>query len=270
MKKSLIALSLLFLFSACEEEYDTSLESAEAQLVVEAELLENRFAQVKLSKSTDYFSSEPIPVVNDAQVSLVNLNNGSRELLQNQGEGRYIGNTIKGEAGESYRLEIDYSGTLYQATSTLYSPVEITDITFNAFSGGNPFGGQGPTDGYLVLSSFESVGKDVYYRLEYELEDTTVADGYYLADAGPKGQVLRFGTPQVIVEKSERFRIRIRSIDRATYTYFNGLASLSGSGFGGGPGGSATPFNPISNFEPSILGYFAASSYSQLDTIAPN
>ena len=270
MKKTILYLSLLSLFIACEEEYDVDLDAVKAQLVVEAELIEDEFTLVKLSKTTDYFSTEKIPTVNNAIVSLENLNDGSREILQNQGSGIYRGSTIIGEVNTSYLLDIEYAGETYQAISTLNPPVEISDITFNAFTGGNPFGGEGPTEGYIVISSFESIGNEVYYQVEYELEDSTAGTGYYLVNAGSDGQMLRFGTPQVIVEKSDSLSVRIRSLDKGAYTYLNGLAELSGSGFGGGPGGSATPYNPISNFEPSILGYFAASSFSQLDTIAPN
>lgn len=270
MKKTILYLSLIAIFSACEEEFDVDLDGVEAQLVVEAEIVENRFAEVRLTKTTDYFSQESIPSVNDAVVSLEYLNDGTKEVLQHQGGGIYTGSSILGVANGRYRLDIDYEGQIYSATSTLHPSVEISEVTFNAFTGGNPFGGEGPVEGFIILSSFESVGNEVYYQVEYDLADSTAATGYYLVDAGPQGQVLRFGTPQVIVEKSDSLSIRIRSLDRGAYTYISGLAELSGSGFGGGPGGSATPYNPISNFEPSILGYFAASSYTQLDTIAPN
>lgn len=270
MKKIYIYLSLVALFSACEEEFDVNLNGVEPQLVVEAKLEENDVVKVNLSQSTNYFSQEAIPTVNDAVLSLENLQNGQREVLQNQGGGLYIGNTILGEANVAYRLQIDYAGLQYTATSTLHPAVNISEVSFEEFSGGGPFGGDGPSEGYLILSSFESAGDKVYYQVEYDLEDSTRADGYYLVDAGNEGQTLRFATPQVIVEKSESLRIRIRSLDQGAYTYYSGLAELSGSGFGGGSGGSATPYNPISNFEPSILGYFAASSYAQLDTVAPN
>lgn len=270
MKKIFVYLSFIAVFSACEEEFDVDLDGVEAQLVVEAEIVENDYALVKLSKTTDYFSQEAIPAVTDAVVSLENLSDGSREVLQHQGAGVYQGSSIMGETNANYQLSIDYAGEIYTATSTLYPAVEISEISFNAFTGGNPFGGEGPTEGFIILSSFESVGEEVYYQVEYDLEDSTAADGYYLVDAGPLGQVLRFGTPQVIVEKSDSLSVRIRSLDRGAYSYMSGLAELSGGGFGGGPGGSATPYNPISNFEPSILGYFAASSFTQLDTIAPN
>lgn len=270
MKKTFVYLSFMALFIACEEEFDADLEGVEAKLVVEAELEENAYVAVKLSQSTDYFSQLAIPTIDNAAISLENLNDGRKEMLQPQGEGLYLGTSILGEAQTSYRLVIDYAGEQYQATSTLYPSVNISDVAFNDFSRGGPFGGDDSEDGFIILSSFNSVGDEVFYRVEYDLADSTEANGYYLVDAGKAGQTLSFGTPQVTVKKSETFSMRIRSLDQGTYTYFSGLAELSGSGFGGGPGGSATPFNPISNFEPSILGYFAASSYTQLDTIAPN
>lgn len=270
MKKTFFYISIMAILISCEEEFDANLQGVEAKLVVEAELEENAYVAVKLSQSTDYFSQLAIPTINNAAISLENLNDGRKEVLQPQGEGLYLGTSILGEAQTSYRLIIDYAGEQYQATSTLYPPANISDVSFNDFSGGGPFGGDGSEDGFIIVSSFNSVGDEVFYRVEYDLEDSTQANGYYLVDAGKVGQTLSFGTPQVIVEKSETLSIRIRSLDQEAYTYFSGLAELSGSGFGGGPGGSATPYNPISNFEPSILGYFAASSYTQLDTIAPN
>ncbi len=269
MKKLLLYFSLIGLLMACEEEIDVDLDAAESQLVVEAEIEANAYVWAKLSRTSDFFNNAEPPAVNNAVVSLIENESGQREILQNQGNGTYLGNSILGQERMTYTLEIDLEGQLYSAQSKLNPPVVIEEINFNEFSGGGPFGGNDDENQYIILTDFRSSGDDVYYQLEYDLSENTETEGYFLVEPADSNRIVRFGNPGSLANEGESFTVRVNSIDRGVYTYFTGLAELSGGGFGGGGGGSATPSNPISNFEPRILGYFAALSSATKDTVAP-
>ena len=74
-----------------------------------------------------------------------------------------------------------------------------------------------------------------------------------------------FVNPQFLVEEGDSVLLTVKTIDKAHYDYLIGLNDLAGNN---NQGGGATPYNPLSNFEPQVLGFFYAYSQESKDTIA--
>jgi hypothetical protein len=64
------------------------------------------------------------------------------------------------------------------------------------------------------------------------------------------------------VKKGDVITVEMQCLDKGSYEYFYSLFSIGNNG----PGGGATPTNPVSNISGGALGYFSAFT-SQKQTI---
>lgn len=113
----------------------------EKKLVVEAYIENGEHPIVMLSQSIDYMSNVNIDtlmkniLVNDAVVT-VSSANGERERLHFAFTDRaplgfaYIGDTIVGQPGVSYKLEILWHEKSYTATTSILQPFELDSVWF--------------------------------------------------------------------------------------------------------------------------------------------
>jgi len=121
---------LLLLLSGCTKEIDLDLNNEEFQrLVVEAWLTDEEKAhEVKLTLTADYFNNEIPEVATGATVSITD---GTQIFELNETEpGRYFtAENVKGEAGKTYTLNIEYDGKKYEATSILEAapPIDLLE-----------------------------------------------------------------------------------------------------------------------------------------------
>ncbi|HLF64781.1 MAG TPA: DUF4249 domain-containing protein [Saprospiraceae bacterium] len=121
-RKLVLYLTLMvMLLGACTDVVDINIDPAEDQLVVDAWLNNKSEAQtIRLTLSQPYFSNAFVPAVSDAEVSVTH-ENGSMFIFTNQGDGDYIwvpeaGGAL-GEPGDTFQLEIQWKGDVYQAES---------------------------------------------------------------------------------------------------------------------------------------------------------
>jgi hypothetical protein len=61
------------------------------------------------------------------------------------------------------------------------------------------------------------------------------------------------------IEPGDTVYVELQHITKDMFNYYNTLNNIVGSG---GPMGSSTPYNPISNIKGDALGYFGAYSSS--------
>lgn len=121
---------LLLLLTGCTKEIDLDLNNEEFQrLVVEAWLTDEEKAhEVSLTLTADYFQNDVPEVATGATVT---ISDGVQIFELNETEpGHYFteGN-VKGEAGKTYTLKIEYDGKTYEATSILEAapPIDLLE-----------------------------------------------------------------------------------------------------------------------------------------------
>lgn len=129
----LVISCLTLLIVSCTETVIVEVPNAGERLVVEASILWEKGTtgqnqEIKLSKSTEYFTDELDISVEGALVSITN--NDSNEIFefQNEGNGTYSTTNFNPIIGNSYTLEINYEGGQYLATETFASGIEISSI----------------------------------------------------------------------------------------------------------------------------------------------
>jgi len=132
MKSFRYILLLLLAFSACEKSVDWELDTfEEPRLVVEAILTdENRVQEILLSRTYADLNGEA-PAVTNAGVS-VEVNQVSYNFLPDpQLPGRYLSEVpFEVIGGLEYRLQVDWEGNSYSASSSLSDVSPIPQPTF--------------------------------------------------------------------------------------------------------------------------------------------
>ncbi|MEL7002619.1 MAG: DUF4249 domain-containing protein [Bacteroidota bacterium] len=188
MKNILIAIALLVLYTSCEEQIELDLPTPPSRLVVEGrvERIMNEATyeqQIVLSTLNDFFDQSQTPRVNDATVSVTDSKeNVYTYQLDPETPGRYINADLKGEVGETYTLNIEWNGQLYQAEETLVS-VPSLDQVYQQFEEGNAF----EDEGIKVAIDFTDPGdQENYYFWELFSEGNNIIT----ADPGNSGNVI--------------------------------------------------------------------------------
>ncbi|WP_353778498.1 DUF4249 family protein [Winogradskyella sp. 3972H.M.0a.05] len=135
MKKLLLVLSILFVFTSCEDEISVDLNNAEPRLVIEASI--NWFKgtagneqQIKLTLSAPYFDDE-VPPANGATIFITDENNNTFNFIENGVTGIYQNSTFIPVIDGVYNLTVIYEGDTYTATETLKSVASIEFVEQN-------------------------------------------------------------------------------------------------------------------------------------------
>lgn len=265
--------NIIFLFTAfilvlsCEKVIDIDLNEANAKPVVEANIEEGHFCQAKLSWTSSFYDNSSSPAIENAIVSIKD-DQGNIEVLQHNGQGLYNGSTLKGKADRTYTLTAQIEDQTYTASSYLPAVVALDSISFVELDGNfGPPQEPGAPQQYLTFGHLTDPAERVnYYRMNYYSRLPEPSAGFSTLDDGltngnPMQAFIRFPG----FDEGDTIQIDLLSIDEGVHTYFESLdEALSSGGIS-----SATPFNPISNFEGDVLGYFGAWSKSSLTLVLP-
>lgn len=249
------------MLASCEEVIELELENSEPRLVIEGAISEGKSATIQLTLTSDYFDDINPQVVENATVSITDVQLAQTEGLIHLGNGVYQGQAIVGQTSKEYKLEVLYNGVNYESTTTLYPAPEIGSVIFNPVSGGGIF----IDSGLVTLVEVESMSSNAYYSIVFESTTAEIPFEYNLEEAMDSSDISRFINPRVLVQEGDSMSIHVRSIDKSHYDYLVGMNDLAGNN---NQGGGATPYNPVSSFEPEVLGYFYAYSQVSIDTVA--
>ncbi len=121
-------------FASCTDVIDVEVPVAEPRLVIEASIdwekgTTGNEQTIKLSTSTPYFDNTSDASVTGASVIVINDNNGTEFVFDDQNNGDYTTTSFVPELNQSYTLEVEYNGESYMANETLKSVVDITEVT---------------------------------------------------------------------------------------------------------------------------------------------
>jgi hypothetical protein len=123
---------VLLSLTSCEKVIDVDLSTSEPRLVIEASIqwfngTPGNEQVVKLSTTTDYFSSE-IPPVTDAVVFITNSANEVFNFTQDNEPGIYKCLSFNPVVNEIYTLTVIHEGETYTSTEKLLNTPTVTRI----------------------------------------------------------------------------------------------------------------------------------------------
>jgi len=249
-----IIIILLFTIS-CEEVINIELKSSTPIMMVEGLIEQDSTGWVKLTYTSDYFSNLESEYVENASVKLED-DTGNSEIYTYQGNGLYKGNLIKGEAKREYILNISGPKFNIFASATLFAPSEIYSLNFEVLDLQPP--GEMKELYAATLKFHDDPFSENFYMIKFwrngTLDNssyTLLRDSYY-----SKGDTIEYSSWRNSFEQGDKVIAGLYSIDQNTFAYYSQLNDILETGMGG----SSTPYNPKSNFGPTVMGHFGAYS----------
>lgn len=247
-KLCIISLILLFATSSCQKVIHVDLNSADPQLVVEGYVTDAPDSiWIKLTKTVNFSDKNEFPPVDNAIVIVSDSEGNSEQLTQIQ-PGIYKALNLQGTPGRTYKLEIEYNGKKYTASSYMNYPVEIDSISIgrSAFSGN-------PT---IRIHFTDPANVRNYYRYLRVLNGNKTRRFEIVDDNLRNGQstfvTLSSGVQRLL--PNDTIIGYLHSIDFATFEYYRTFNQINETG------PTATPGNPIGNISNGAIGFFAAFS----------
>ncbi len=146
----------VLLFASCEEYYTPDLDNAESMLVVES-MLTNDISKnfVKLSKTKDFYSTDPDEVITDAKVDL--LESGSNTITAIQEANGYFTFSKVAVPGKTYTLRIYYDNQTYESDPVVMPAIPTIDSLYTEHRIDKTYS----TDAYGVPFEVENPVRDV-------------------------------------------------------------------------------------------------------------
>jgi hypothetical protein len=256
------AVALLLASTGCEKIVNLDLKTSTAQLVIEANLVDDgRPCQVSLSTTANYTDTNTFTPVRGAVITLTDNAGGLETLRETATPGQYVGATIKGVSGRTYTLRVETSGAAYVALATLPAPV----VPFEKLS--TQLSVLGTNNIQAVVDYTDPAGQgNSYLFRQYRngrLNNTIFLQNDQFTDGNHITQVLRTraggsADPNDLdkLVSGDSLRVEMQNLDPGAYEYFRTLNLILTAG--GAP--STTPANPKSNFTGGALGYFSPHS----------
>lgn len=255
-------LFLFVSFSACEKVIEFDLSGSKEAIVIEATITNNKLPfTVLVSKTSPYFGKKTDNLVSGAKVS-TRVEGGKPKYFVETEPGVYKLENIRASAGYWYIIDVEYEGITYSASSFMNEPVPIVDLNFSYFDGLGIFDSGYKVNCYLR----DPVNKENYYRLKFYVNGKPIDDRGEISLYTDKlfdGMLVGLGQRSIVFKETDTLTVELQSIDKAAFTYFLTLESISGNEMQQ----TASPANPISNFSNGALGYFSAYSFDQRTVI---
>jgi len=263
--KNIIPFLAAAILVSCTKIIDVDLNSANPQLIVEANINNQPGPYfVKLSRSVNFDEPNIFPAATGAIV-VISDDFSNVDTLQEIFPGTYRTNFIQGINNRNYYLYINDGGNIHTAQSYLNPIVTLDSIPIG--SQPNPFGGSPII--YVTPNFNDPAGIENYYKINEVINDTVVTRVMVSDDKSFDGEtynrpVFNFGS--TALASGDTVTINLLCIDKPVYTYYFSFSQLSGFG----ANQSATPANPVSNITGTdVLGYFNASSSDVKTVVIP-
>jgi hypothetical protein len=254
MKHLTIIAMACVLLTGCEKVIDINLNDADKKYVVEAFLSnQNQGAELRLSRTTSFSSSNTFNGVSGAQIALTN-SLGNSYTFTEISTGIYKTAAFAGTPGVTYNIKATIAGQTFTASSTMPQPVALDSAYTELFAAG----ADNQINVVPVYNDPAGIANQYRFRVWVNgvEEDNTYAYDDFLSDGRRVTRPLFNNDSDIKI--GNQVTVQMQCVDRPVYTYWYSLSQQAGSG----PGGGATPANPVSNFSGGCLGYFSAHTVS--------
>lgn len=237
---------------SCKKVVTLKLDSASPYLVIEGEVTDQPGPYtVKISNTVSFYKDNVFPPISGAVVRISDGEGNTDSLLETSA-GIYSTQTLQGVPGHTYTLTAAIDDTIYTATSTMPIPVAFDSLTFNHT---NAFG----TNVISATPNFQDpAGVKNYYQFvefingvqltkDIFVFDDRLSDGKYIS--------INLRNDSTYLKVGDSVEVRMYGVDQNIYNYFYEIDQSSGTN---AFNTTATPANPVSNFNNRALGYFSA------------
>jgi hypothetical protein len=259
MKNTIYILLLLTGLISCQKEIQIDLNSSDPKVVIQAEVTDQELPYtVKINKTVNFSESSIYPPVEGALV-IISDNAGNSDTLSEVTPGLYQSPATKGIPGREYKLTVVTNGNTFTAVSHMPAVVPLNYLAAIESNFGPP--GNDTAYYFIVPHYTDPVGLGNCYRFFQFLKNKRSKSINIFNDNindGLPNQRPVFD-PDVEIHLGDTVGIEMQCIDRSNYDYFYSLSQSSGNG----PGGGATPANPVTNIQGGALGYFSAHTIEQ-------
>lgn len=242
--------------ASCQKEIHIDLNESNPRYVIEAEITDGpQKGYVWISKTLNFDQSNQFPSVDDAEVTITDLDDNVSEALTWKGEGRYELQQLKGKTGHTYELKVNVGEHRFRSVCQIPAQaVELDTIYFRK----SDFGG---TEHFPVPVFTDPPGKGNHYMLRLFVNGAQVAGSRTRSDEGIDGQRSDFpfyydvseNSKNPTINNGDMVKIQLMCIDAAVYEFYRTLRDVIDQN-------SASPANPRSNIDGGAIGVFNAAT----------
>lgn len=267
-KFCLIGILIFIIFSSCEEVIEIDLNTSDPAFVVEAIIYKDSISQVRLTKTTSYFSLKEPDFIEDARIK---ISDGIiSEELSYTDKGYYSGKSVTGTEKKTFNLEILYNGIIYKSESYMPAKTEILSVSYSKNNTQTIFNPSGKTMFTIACSFIDDPGVNNYYMIRYILDGEVLTGSYYvMTEQNAVNGTIEISSINRADNDTIHFsewmfyeggagEVQVFSIDKSVYDYFVQLNDIL---FWKRRFNPPSPYNPESNIDNGALGYFAAWSF---------
>jgi Domain of unknown function (DUF4249) len=256
-RKIYILLAVATLAVACTEIIDIDTKKSEPQLVVEANIALDSYAEVLLSKSIQLNAPNAFERLTNAEVRITDSEGKTERLQFDKETQKYYGASIKGIVGRGYQLTVKAEGLTVRSESKIPTqvPIKSLQVINSVYPGGGKAAANTKADFYEILLTYtDPAQQENFYRVKLYVNKKALGGNYVYNDVFNDGlenelNVVIFNED---IKNGDKLMVEFQCIDKAVYAYYS---SIYNSGFGPP---SSSPANPITNLDGSLLGYFSA------------
>lgn len=251
----ILLLFVLCLMSSCLEDIDLD-HITQKKLVVEAKVPLEEKAWVKLTETISKTASNNFPGVENAIVRLSD-DQGNEEELNYVGNGLYEADTLIGQLGTRYFLNIEHERLAITGSSLMPAMIVPVDSLWydERYDSENFFQGT-----FITARVITPPGAITYGLLRLFINGELTETDYFIKNADEVNEfTLRVNQ---IFGLDEEIKAIFYHLEPQVYDYLKTIYELDdSSGLTLSP--VAPPNNPVVNLEGETLGYFSAMAESQ-------
>jgi hypothetical protein len=244
MKKLLIYTFLFTALISCKKEINVDLQNASSQIVIEGVVTNTSHAEVTLSKSVPFSSSNVYPEVSGAVVNIID--NGVNYVLTETKPGTYTNHSLTGRPGHTYNLFVKAEGKEYTSTSTMPLQVNLDTLLLEKIYWGNE-------SIWVVKPQYtDPAGFGNSYMFIETINGKRFPDVWVWDDNIVNNSVSTISLIQSdsTINTNDTIEVEMRCIDKNVFRYFTAL--------NGSKQNATTPANPENKITGGALGYFSA------------
>ena len=212
-----------------------------------------------LSKTVNFDQPNTFPPIAGAHIVMSDNLGHSVLLTETPLSGTYVASTLQGTPGRTYTLDVTTDGKEYVASSTMPLPVGIDSLAIE----NSPFGSN--LRKLIDVHFTDPAGIKNYYRFVVMRNGIISSNIYLYDDRIQDGQPITSVLSVDTLQTGDTLVVFLQGIDEGVYNDFRTAQQISGDrgSF------SASPANPLSNFNNGALGYFSAYAIRSKLIIAP-
>lgn len=262
----------MILFTSCDEPYELDLHEHADRIVIEGHLTNaSGYQYVKISRTTGFYQEGKTPRITNAFVKVVDDLNQEFLFEHNPTEsldsiGYYLPvHDFKGEIGRTYTLHVDIEGETYKATDKLFSVTSIDSLSYKIDEREKK--DPRKENKFYRVSAYvrEPADEDNFYLFKFFRNDSIQylyhTDIYFTDDKLLQEEINGWETP-IYYGEGDTFQMKIFSLTRAGYVYFNDLSKLLTEDAGGMFGSIPAP--PRTNLTNGAIGFFQVSAVDSI------